>query len=322
MATCKVVTLGPPVDTQTDTTEPITFPQTTCAGDKNTLHHFFLISVFSDARLSRVPVFNWYQPLVAMGNVVHHSSKDTKQNMADMVSLVTCHGNGDEVNKQRFLLAHNLQPSQGQITRESHGVEPHGSAMSRRSQELKSSSLNGDSCQRRGCSNLPQEMTSGSELSDQSLEEVVPLSTTARSSLLRDYLANINSSPNVSSPSPDETRTSGNPTVKRNGKSSPNGRATQSSATGPSTTDDRDIANSTPLLPKETNSPGRNVAYRRSKSADSGLTNKDVKEKSSKDLDDRPTCLDAIHSIIDGCFYDDIDDNDDNSKNINKRKLI
>ena len=109
--------------------------------------------------------------------------------------------------------------------------------------------------------------------------------------------------------------------MKRNGKSPPNGRATQSQATGPSTTDDRDKANSTPLLPKETNSPGRNVAYGRSKSADSDLTIKDVKEKSSKDRDDRPTCLDAIHSIIDGCFYNDIDDNDDNSKKHQQEKI-
>ena len=66
------------------------------------------------------------------------------------------------------------------------------------------------------------------------------------------------------------------------------------------------------------------MGYGRSKSADSGLTNKNAKEKSSKDRDDRPTCLDAIHSIIDGCFYNDIDDNDDddNSNNNKKRKLI
>ena len=153
-------------------------------------------------------------------------------------------------------------------------------------------------------------------------EVVAPQPTTARSNFLRDYLATINSSPNVSSPSPVETRTSGNPTVKRNGKSPVNGPATQSPSTGQSITD-RDKANSTPLLPEEASSPGRNVAYGRSKSADSGLTNKDAKEKQSKDRDDRPTCLDAIYSIIDGCFYNDIDDNDnDNSKNNKKRKLI
>ena len=129
---------------------------------------FFLISVFSDARLSRVPVFNWYQPLVAMGNVVHHSHKDTKQNMADMVSLDTCHGNDDEVNKQRFLLAHNLQPSQGQTRVKSPDVESHGSAMSRRSQELKSSLPNGDLFQRKSQPNLSHVATPESDLSDQS----------------------------------------------------------------------------------------------------------------------------------------------------------
>ena len=151
---------------------------------------------------------------------------------------------------------------------------------------------------------------------------VAPQPTSARSNLLRDYLATLNSSPNVPSPSPADTCTSVNPAMKSNGKSPLNGPATQSPSTGQSITD-RDEANSAPLLPKGASSPGRNVAYGRSKSADSGLTNKDAKQKQSKDRDDRPTCLDAIHSIIDGCFYNDIDDNDnDNSKNNKKRKLI
>ena len=106
--------------------------------------------------------------------------------------------------------------------------------------------------------------------------------------------------------------------MKRNGKPPLNDRATQSPSTGQSATD-RDKANSAPLLSKETTSSGRNVAYGRSKSADSGVKNE---EKSSKHRDDRPTCLDAIHSIIDGCFYNDFDDNNDSSKNKNKRKLI
>ena len=103
-----------------------------------------------------------------MGNVVHHSHKDTKQNMTDMVSLDTCHGNDDEVNKQRFLLAHNLQPSQGQTRVESPGVEPRGSAMSRRSEELKSSLPNGNLFQSKSQPNLSHVATPESELSDHS----------------------------------------------------------------------------------------------------------------------------------------------------------
>ena len=152
---------------QTDTIENNNCPQTTYAGDKHTLCQFVTF-IFSDARLSRVPVFNWYQPLVAMGNVVHHSRKYTEQNMADMVSLDTCQGNNDESNKQRFLLAHNLLRSQGQTKQESSGVEPHGSAMSRRCQELKSSLPNGDSFQRKSHPKLPHVTTAGSEHSDQS----------------------------------------------------------------------------------------------------------------------------------------------------------
>ena len=123
----------------------------------------FLILVLSDARLSRVPVFSWYEPLTAIGSVIHHTLRDTEQNMADMISLNTCHDN-DEANKRRFLLAHNLQPA----TRDLSGVEPHRSPLYRRSQELKFNPPKGNPLERSLHPKVPQVTTPGSEHSDQS----------------------------------------------------------------------------------------------------------------------------------------------------------
>ena len=116
-----------------------------------------MVFVLSDAWLSRVPVLSCYELLTVMETVIHHTLRDTKQNIADMISLNTRHDN-DEANKRRFLLAPNLQPA----TRDLSFIEPHEFPMYGRSQELKSNPPVGNPLR------LPQANPPGSEQSDQS----------------------------------------------------------------------------------------------------------------------------------------------------------
>ena len=128
------------------------------------------------------------------------------------------------------------------------------------------------------------------------------------SGLLGEYLTTTNSGPNFSPNSPLDVQSSGNLMMNRNWKYPPEDRTTKSPSTFRRT-------NSTPSLPSQSTSSEGGVRGGRSNSADSVLMNEDATKKSSSDRDHRSTCLGAIHSIIDRCFYNDNDDNDDSENN-------